>query len=64
MGRLEEQLGMATPAVVRLVEKVPLQDTPPLPPDWPRCEVQERSQVVRHAGITVGSTVLEIGSGG
>ena len=64
MGRYELHLARSKPNIVNLVETVPVLDTPPLPPDWLRCEVLERSLVVHHAGITPGETVLEVGAGG
>ncbi len=64
MNRFQGQLDAVDPAFVELLHRVPLQERPPLPPDWLRCEVLERYQVLRHAALDPTSTVLEIGSGG
>ena len=64
MARFEHQLSLTSPAFVSLIQRVPLQDSPPLPPDWLRCEMLERYQVIRHADLQLGSAVMEIGSGG
>ncbi len=54
---------LAEPAVSILVRSIPLEDRPPLPPDWLRVEMLERYQILRHVCIDAGSTVLEVGSG-
>lgn len=64
MSRLEAQLRAANPMFADLVRGLPLQESPPLPPDWLRCEVLERYLVLRHAPLAGGATVLEVGSGG
>jgi precorrin-6B methylase 2 len=61
--RFERRLGEVDPAFAEVVERVPLQDTPPSQPEWLRCEVLERYQVLQHAEIDRGRTVLEVGSG-
>ena len=63
MNRFESQLSTAEPAFTELLQRVPLQQGSPLPPDWLRCEVLERYQVLRHAALAPGSTILEVGSG-
>ena len=63
MERFERQLREAGPAFTELIEKVPLQDSPPLRPAWLRCEMLERHQVLERAPLVPGSTVLEVGSG-
>lgn len=47
-----------------LIRKIPLQNSPPLPPNWLRVEMLERFQVLQQAGVNPASTVLEVGSGG
>ncbi len=61
--RLEVQLAAAEPGFAQLIRRIPLQESPPLPPDWLRCEMLERYQVLRHASLAAGSRVLEVGSG-
>lgn len=63
MDRFERQLEQAGPDFAALIEKVPLQDRPPLSPDWLRVEMLERYQVIQRASIPAGAMVLEIGSG-
>lgn len=63
MNRYEHQLRAAGADFARLMERIPLQDTPPLAPDWLRCEMLERYQVLQRACVSPGSTVLEVGSG-
>jgi hypothetical protein len=64
MNRFESQLRTAGPVFAALIRNIPLQNGPPLPPDWLRVEMLERFQVLRQAGIEPGSNVLEVGSGG
>lgn len=61
--RLETQLRAAEPGLARLIRRIPLQESPPLAPDWLRCEMLERYQVLRHARPAAGAKVLEVGSG-
>ena len=63
MDRFRAQLREAGPEFATLVERIPLQHRPPLPADWLRCEMLERHQVLGHAPVRRGSTVLEVGSG-
>lgn len=63
MGRYEEQLGDAGPRFARLMDRIPLQHTPPLAPDWLRCEMLERHQLLKSARIRAGSRIVEVGSG-
>jgi Methyltransferase domain len=63
MERFESQLRAAEPEFRELIGRIPLQETPPLPPEWLRCEMLERYQVIRSAPDLVGATVLEVGSG-
>lgn len=63
MNRLDRQLHAADAAFVDVVRRLPLQESPPLPPDWLRCEVLERYQVLRHAALVPGTTIVEVGSG-
>lgn len=63
MDRFEHQLRAAEPAFARLIERVPLENNAPLPPNWLRCEMLERHQVLGHVDIQRSSTVLEVGSG-
>lgn len=51
------------PTWADLIRRIPLQDRPPLPPDWLRVEMTERAVVLRSARIASGATVVEIGSG-
>lgn len=62
-GRIENQLKNARPGLADVIGKIPYQSRPPLPPEWLRVEMLERYQVVQHADITPGTTVLEIGAG-
>lgn len=63
MDRFQRQLRETGPEFAGLLERIPLQETPPLAPDWLRCEMLERHQVLRSAKVSPGSTVLEVGSG-
>jgi len=63
MARFETQLQAAEPEFRELIGRIPLQATPPLPPEWLRCEMLERHEVLRRAPEIAGSTVLEVGSG-
>lgn len=63
MERYKAQLRAAEPAYRELIGRIPLLPTPPLPPEWLRCEMLERYQVLGRAPQTRGATVLEIGSG-
>lgn len=63
MNRFESQLPLTEPAFSALVRNIPLQDSPPLPPDWLRVEMLERYQILRQVRVDAGSTVLEVGSG-
>ena len=45
------------------MRRVPEQATPPLPPDWLRCEMLERFRVLAEARISPAARVLEVGSG-
>jgi hypothetical protein len=63
MDRLESRLRNAGPRVRELIERVPLQSTPPLPPEWMRYEMLERLEVLGQAGIGAGARILEVGSG-
>jgi len=62
--RFERQLREAGPAFTRLIERIPLQNNPPLPPNWLRCEMLERYQLLQHAGVSGVSAALDVGSGG
>lgn len=64
MDRFETQLSKIDPGFAEILEKVPLQDNPPLSPQWLRWEMLERFQVVQYAGIEPGARVLEVGAGG
>jgi hypothetical protein len=61
--RFESRLRTAEPEVRELIGRIPLQATPPLPPEWLRCEMLERHEVLRRAPELVGVTVVEVGSG-
>jgi hypothetical protein len=63
MDRFETRLRAAEPEFRELLGRIPLQATPPLPPDWPRWEMLEREAVLRRAPLNAGVTVLEVGSG-
>jgi len=63
MERFQNRLSQADPGFRHLIGRVPLQATPPLPPEWLRCEMTERYEVLRHAPVLDGATVLEVGSG-
>lgn len=62
--RFLRQLAPFGPDVSAVLDRVPLQNNPPLPPNWLRCEMLERLLVLQHAGVAPDSTVLEVGSGG
>jgi precorrin-6B methylase 2 len=62
--RFESLLRTADPGFQKVVERIPLQSTPPLPPEWLRCEMLERYQVLLSLRIRSGARVLEVGSGG
>jgi len=47
-----------------LLERIPLLATPPLPPEWLRCEMLERHELLRRASVSAGAMVLEVGTGG
>jgi hypothetical protein len=63
MERYRTRLQAAEPDFRELIRRVPLQSTPPLPSEWLRCEMLERHEVLRHAPVAAGATVLEVGSG-
>lgn len=63
MDRLQRQLAETGPPIRALLEKVPLQDTPPLPRDWLRTEILERFRLLEVASVRAGSRVLEVGAG-
>jgi len=63
MDRFERQLRVAGPAFAGLIARVPLLNSPPLAPNWLRCEMLERYQLLQHADIHSCSTVLEVGAG-
>ncbi|HEV2449853.1 MAG TPA: methyltransferase domain-containing protein [Thermoplasmata archaeon] len=62
--RWQRRLEAIEPEFRALLHRIPLQDTPPLPPEWLRWEMLERREVLRRAPIEPRSTVLEVGSGG
>ncbi|MGI0070799.1 MAG: class I SAM-dependent methyltransferase [Thermoplasmata archaeon] len=64
MDRFEHQLRESGPRFAELIHRIPLQTHPVVRPDWLRCEMLERHQVLQHAALARGSTVLEIGAGG
>ena len=64
VSRFESELSGVSPEFAAVLRKVPLQNNPPLPPDWLRCEMLERFQVIQHAVIDPGARVLEVGAGG
>jgi precorrin-6B methylase 2 len=63
MERFETRLRAAEPEFRELTHRIPLQGTPPLPPEWLRCEMLERHELLRRAPEIAGGTVLEVGSG-
>ncbi|HTT73614.1 MAG TPA: class I SAM-dependent methyltransferase [Thermoplasmata archaeon] len=63
MERFERQLRQAEPGFRELIDRIPLQATPPLPPEWLRVEMLERSLLLRRVPDLEGRTVLEVGSG-
>lgn len=63
MTRFAARLQSTEPSVRDLIRGVPLQSNPPMPPDWVRCEMLERFEVLSRAGIEAGDTILEVGSG-
>jgi len=63
MDRLEIRLRSVAPDLRELIDRVPLQHTPPLPPKWLRYEMLERHEVLRSALVSPGTTVVEVGSG-
>ena len=63
MNRFDAHLQSVEPGVRDLIGGMPLLSNSPLPPDWARCEMLERFDVLRRAGIEAGDTILEVGSG-
>lgn len=63
MQRFEAQLRDTTAEFRLLIGRIPRQSTPPLPADWLRCEMLERSTVLGRAPVRPGSTILEVGAG-
>ncbi len=63
MNRVATQLQQIGSAAADLIRRIPLQNRPPLPPDWLRVEMVERLAVLQRARIAPGATVVEIGSG-
>ncbi len=64
MSRFESRLRGTEAGFRKLIERIPLQDNAPLPPEWLRCEMLERWLVLRNAGVASNSVALEVGSGG
>ena len=52
------------PAARELLGRIPLQRSPPLDPEWLRCEMLERFLVLKHVPLRGAGRVLEVGSGG
>jgi len=63
MKRFTSQMAGSRPEVRALLERVPLATTPPLPPEWLRCEMLERAAVLACVPVRAGATVLEVGAG-
>jgi len=63
MERFEAELRAAEPGFRELIGRIPLQATPPLPPEWLRCEMLERYKVLQKCPLPANGTVIEIGSG-
>jgi ubiquinone/menaquinone biosynthesis C-methylase UbiE len=63
MDRFTSYLREVDPSVSVLLLKVPLQNNPPLAPDWLRCEMLERFRVIREAHLEPGIRLLEVGAG-
>jgi len=63
MERFESRLRSAEPSVRDLLDRIPLQSNRPLPAEWVRCEMLERFEVLRVAGVEAGASILEVGSG-
>lgn len=63
MDRFLRLLAQTDPSVAAILEKVPQQRSPPLPPDWLRIEMLERFTVLAEASIPRGARVLEVGAG-
>jgi hypothetical protein len=63
MERYEARLRATEPEFRELIGRIPLQASPPLRPEWLRCEMLERHEVIRQGPELTDSTVLEVGSG-
>jgi hypothetical protein len=64
MRRFEARLRTAEPELRELIGRIPLQQSPPLPPEWLRCEAFERYAILRGTPLPEAGTVIEVGSGG
>ena len=63
MDRFNSHLKEVDRSASALLLRVPLQNTPPLAPDWLRCEMLERFRVIREAHLQPGVRLLEVGAG-
>lgn len=61
--RLLRQLDLERPELRALLARVQPQKTPQLSPEWLRCEMLERVQILRGAHVRPGARVLEVGAG-
>jgi SAM-dependent methyltransferase len=64
VGRFESRMRGVDLASRDLLGRIPLQRTPPLDPEWLRCEMLERFLVLKHVPLREAGRVLDVGSGG
>lgn len=64
MRDFKEILKQESPKLKEVIERIPkYQPHPRLPPEWLRSEIVERYLILKHAGVTKGANILEIGCG-
>ena len=63
MDRFEARLQAVASGIREVINRAPLPPAPPLPPQWLRCEMLERWEVLERTDVEPGASILEVGSG-
>ena len=63
MDRFLRQVASVGSEAAAILSRVPDQHSPPLRPDWLRCEMLERFLLLKEASIPAGTSVLEVAAG-